>query len=908
MHLRNTTILSCSVFFDGLPFKEKNRTTLFFIGSRWWLAAVFLCFAFVLPAQDLLQKRLHIKQPKGATVYILQDISQQTGIVFSYSNKICLNSTNDLSSAETSIQSILDQLFRLCPASYTVKGNKVIIEPMAKGTRRFVVKGFVRDYSSGEALIGANIYEPYILTGQNSNNFGFYSLALPEGVVSVYCSFVGCQTQSHSFYLDRDTILNFRLQSSVDIEQVDVLGTRKPGKVQSTATGIIDLPVEQIQNVPAFLGEVDVIKTLQMAPGVQSGSEGVGGLYVRGGGSDENMILLDDVPIYNVSHMLGFFSVFNADAINKVTMIKSGFPARYGGRLSSVLDIRLKEGNLEEYHGVASFGLLSSRLSVEGPVVKGKSSFYVSGRRTYLDLFSTPLQLKKDEKINYYFYDFNAKFNYILSSRDRLYLSVFLGKDDYATFFNYRTVPIIKKTKEVLQDVTINDETGSGWGNEIVSSRWNHVFGETLFMNVTLLYSNFRFFVEQLQNSYRNEAMGVFKQRYYSGIRDGGAKVDFDYFPTSSNHLRFGVNYTFHGFFPGIDVFQSTESDVAVRDTTVGEERFFRPEYHGYIENDFSLGDHVKMNLGLHFSALSAGKTNYGSFEPRVSFLYLLRDNLSIKTAYTEMTQYIHLVRSASIMLPSDMWLPVSDQIKPLRSRQLAAGVEWDINKGTSLSVEAYYKQQRHILTYRESSGLFNVEKDWASRLVSGNGESYGIEFFFHKKVGRMSGWLGYTLSKTENQFDQINQGKAFAANYDRRHDISLFNTFKFSEGTDLSFNWIFGSGYPVTLPTQKYYSPDLPTQSGLANGSGHDLIEGRNNFRMPAIHRLDLGLNFTSQKSWGTRIWSFGIYNTYSRQNPFFLYFGEKVDAETNTTVRVLKQYSIFPIPLPYARVTIKF
>ena len=908
MNLSNFTTHSCFAVFEVFPIVKNIKATFYFGKLRWQWVVLCLFISLAVSGQDLLQTRIRLQQGNGSTVEVLNEITKQTGIVFSYSNKICFNEVNELQVGEESLQFILDRLFRLCPSRYTSKGNKIIIEPLSDARRRYVVKGFVRDKKSGETLIGANLYDPYLLTGQNSNNFGFFSLTLPEGEVSIYCSFVGCQTQNSSFFLNRDTVINFYLHSSVDLDQVDVLGTRKPGKVQSTATGIIDIPVEQIQNVPALLGEVDVIKTLQMAPGVQSGSEGIGGLYVRGGGNDENMILLDDVPIYNVSHMLGFFSVFNADAINKVTMIKSGFPARYGGRLSSVLDIRLKEGNLNDYHGIASFGLLSSRLSVEGPVVKNKSSFYVSGRRTYLDLFSAPLQLKKDEKIQYYFYDFNAKFNYILSSRDRLYLSLFLGKDDYTAFFNYRTVPLVAEGSDAVRDVSIKDEAGRGWGNEIVSTRWNHIFGETLFMNVTLLYSNFRFTDRQIQNSYRNGVVGAFEQRYFSGIRDGGVKLDFDYFPNSSNHFRFGFNTTFHSFFPGIDVFQTSKSNGAIRDTTIGSSEFFRPEYHVYVENDFSLGEHVKMNLGVHFSALSAGTTDYGSFEPRISFLYLLRDNLSLKTSVTEMTQYIHLVRNSSIMLPSDMWLPVTDKIQPLRSRQYAVGVEWGINKGTSLSVETYYKRQRHILTYKESSGIFNIERNWSANLVDGNGKSYGVEMFFHRKTGRLSGWIGYTLSKTVNQFDEVNDGHEFNANYDRRHDISIFNTIKFNEGTDLSVNWIFGTGYPVTLPTQKYYSPNLPTQTVGENSSGHDLIEGRNNFRIPSVHRLDLGLNFTSQKKWGTRIWSFGVSNAYSRQNPFFLYFAEKVDPETNKTVKVLQQYSIFPIPLPYVRVTIKF
>lgn len=861
-----------------------------------------------MEAQNSLGKRVNIKNATASTVDILKEMTAQTGVVFSYSNKLCLNKVNEPFVSEGSIQLVLDHLFRLCPAKYQERGNKIIIEPTV-GRRRFIVRGFVKDEASGEVLIGANIYDPFLLVGQNSNNFGFYSLALPEGEVSIFCSFVGCQTKSNSFFLEKDTMIDFSLQSSVDIEQIDVLGTRKPGKVQSTATGIVDIPVGQIQKVPSFMGEVDVIKTLQLAPGVQSGNEGAGGLYVRGGGSDENMILLDDVPIYNVSHMLGFFSVFNADAINKVTLIKSGFPARYGGRLSSVMDVRMKEGNMEEFHGQVSIGILSSRVTAEGPLVRGKSSYSISGRRTYLDILSTPLQLKRDQKLKYYFYDLNAKLNYTISSRDRLYLSVYTGKDDYNTFFNYRSISLTQKDDALLKDVAVNDETGSGWGNQIAALRWNHVFGEKLFMNVTTLFSDFRFFVEQLQNSYSGDNLGVSKQRYYSGIRDVGIKADFDYFPTSSNHIRFGVNAIHHAFYPGIDVFKAGYGSESVRDTTFGADKFYRPELHAYVENDFSIGNRVKMNAGIHLSALSAGThSTYYSVEPRLSVLYLFRDNLSVKAAYSQMTQYIHLVRNASIMLPSDMWLPVSEQIKPLRSQQWAVGVEWDINKVTSLSIEGYMKKQQNILTYRQSSGIFTLNHDWASRLVSGEGESSGIELFFHKKIGRYSGWLGYTLSKTTNRFEEVNDGRSFPANYDRRHDLVLFGFYQVSDWIDFSGTWTLGSGYPVTLPTQKYYKPNEPTQPDDKSEGSNSLIEKRNGFRMPYSHRLDLGLNFTKKKSWGTRIWSFGVYNTYSRQNPFFLYFADKHDSQTGQTSKVLKQYSIFPIALPYARVTIKF
>lgn len=894
---RNVTLptsLSLSIF--------GSRTFRFF----WIGLSLHLVFAVDSVAQaSMLDRNVEVVLREGTVGELLAELQQKSGIVLSFSNRLCLGKHIKFTSRAGTLRFFLDQLFADCPANYVARGQKVIIELLEKSPGKYIVKGFVVDHSSKERLIGANIYEANLLIGSASNSFGFFSISLPSGKTHLKCSYVGYQAYEEEFDLKCDTTLTLVLQPSIDLGEVSVWGSSIPEQVFQTSIGVVDFPVEQIRNVPAFMGEVDVLKAIQMAPGVQSGNEGIGGIYVRGGGADENMVLLDDVPMYYISHLLGIFSVFNADAIHKVTMIKSGFPSRYGGRLSSVFDIRMKEGNLEAYHGSASLGLISSNVSVEGPIVKHKSSFSFSARRTYLDLFSTPLQLRNDEKFRYYFYDVNAKLNYIFSPRDRLYLSLFTGQDDYSTLYNYKTVTIPTSDGTSQRELVLNDENGSGWGNWVMSTRWNHVFGEKLFSNVTLSFTDFRFYVDQEQSKYDNEVLQFYAQRYFSGIRDGSLKIDLDYFPSSNHHLRMGGSVTYHVFYPGVDLFSMNGLDGAVSDTLLGNARFHRPEYHAYVEDDFSLGRRFRMNAGLHVSALFTGTKYFFNLEPRLTGAWLVAPKMSVKASYTKMSQYVHLVRSASIMLPSDMWLPVSDQVKPLLSHQMAAGIEYEVRKGTSLSAEVYFKKQKNILTYTNSSGIFDLSGNWYERLTAGEGESYGLELFYHRKVGRFTGWLGYTLSKATNRFAQINGGEPFAANFDRRHDISAFGLFKIKEGVELAANWLFGTGHPVTLPTEWYLEPELP---GSNAGSGHAWIGNRNNFRMPNLHRLDLGLTLTRPKKWGSHIWSFGIYNVYSRQNPFFLYFAENKQAVDESASRTLKQFSLFPIPLPYIRYTIKF
>ncbi len=872
------------------------------------IVLLFLMMANHTKGQNVLYDFVELESKTSSTEAFLKEIEDQKGIIFSFSNKLCFEDEVTLSKQSASVREILNELFINCPSNFLVRGNKIIIEPYTGIPGKYVVRGFIRDSKSKESLIQANVYDPEQLLGTVSNNFGFYSISLPSGFLQLSCSYVGYESQDIIINLQSDTVIHFNLKSSADLAEVAVVRSKVPNKVKSTRTGTIDVPIEQIKNVPVFLGEVDIVKSIQLLPGIQSGGEGLSELYVRGGGPDQNLVLMDDVPVYNVGHLLGFFSIFNADAVNHVSVVKGGFPARYGGRLSSVVDIRMYDGNREKHKGVASIGILSSRIAFEGPISKDKSSFSMSFRRTYLDLFTSLLQFDEVDKSRFYFYDFNSKFNFRLSDNDRLFFSAYAGKDQYGLQYNEQVVEIGQADVGTqAQSFKTFDESEVGWKNYVFSSRWNHIFGNKMFSNLTLSYSDYRFFIQQKLNYQTDGAWSVGNQNYYSGIRDYSAKIDFDYLPSPNHYLRFGANLTAHSFYPGIDVlFQEISSGEPI-DTTFGGNKLYRPELRMYLEDDFNLSDKIKVNIGGHFSLFQTESKHYWSAEPRLSARFLVDDNLSFKAAYSHMTQYMHLLRTASVAMPTDLWLPVSDAIKPMRAQQAALGIEYEFANGFSLSLEGYYKIFKDILSYKESAGYFDFSSNWEDKLTSGNGVSQGIEILLHKKTGDLSGWMGYTYSKSVNQFDELNNGNEFPADFDRTHDLSIYALYKISNRVDLSGTWTFGTGNPITLPETKYYAPDLPTAEKPFNSNYNQFISERNGYRMPNFHRLDVGVNFKKETNYGSRMWSFGVMNTYGRQNPFFLYFSD-TETETGEVQRSLKQFSLFPFPIPYARFTIRF
>ena len=750
----------------------------------------------------------------------------------------------------------------------------------------YTISGYVQDNESGENLIGVSIYDKATFKGTSTNQYGFYSLTLDEGMYEILYSFIGFKTISKNINLNKDIRLNISLDSDAILtEEVIVTGERLDKNVSSSDMSQAKIAVSNIKQIPVILGEVDILKAAQLLPGIQSGGEGNSGLYVRGGGPDQNLILLDEAVVYNAAHLFGFFSVFNADAIKDINIIKGGMPAEYGGRLSSVLDITMKDGNNKKYQADGGIGLLSSRLTLQGPVQKNKSSFIVSGRRTYIDVLSDPF-IGEENAFNgsgYYFYDLTTKINYRLSDKDRLYLSGYFGRD----VFNFAN----SKNGFAIQ---------IPWGNATTSLRWNHLFNDKLFMNTSLIFSDYRFEF--------NLAQQDFELKIFSGINDWNTKVDFLYQPNQRHTIKFGTNYTYHEFTPGNATGKSGE-------VVFEPEEIFR-QYSNegalYFSDDFEISDVLKVHAGLRYSSFqhsgyisfrdyikndfTGSDDNYRHMEPRLSFRYKLSTSSSIKGAYTQNYQYIHLASTSSVSLPTDLWVPSSKAIEPKFADQFAFGYFKNLNDNMyETSIEAYYKEMTNLIEYKE--GILpedNTNSNSDDAFTFGDGDSYGLEFLVKKNKGKTTGWIGYTWSKTTRFFDEVNNGNAFPAKYDRRHDLSITATHKYSNKWTFSSVFVYATGNSITLPTERY----------VIGENIYTEFTSRNGFRIDPYHRLDIGATYTPKKKRKYQSsWNFSIYNLYSRKNPYFIYFAleapEGVDGslvEGNLTPKAY-QVSIFPI-----------
>ena len=775
-------------------------------------------------------------------------------------------------------------------------------------SQTFTISGYIQDLSSGEKLIGANVYNEATGEGTITNNYGFYSLSLPGNQsVEITFSYIGYQNEVRKINLSANQSINVDLTASITLDAVEVVAEKNKRIERETQMSVAEVPMAQLKKVPALLGEVDVLKALQLLPGVKSGGEGQSGLYVRGGGPDQNLILLDGVPVYNASHLFGFFSVFNADAIKDVKLIKGGYPARYGGRLSSVLEINMKDGNINEFKGTASIGLISSKLTLEGPINKGKTSFIVSGRRTYLDVLARPFIKKgfknegQDGSVGYYFYDLNAKINHKFSDKDRLYLSSYGGRDRF--FF---------KTKDLEGDTRDFADNSLAWGNFTTALRWNHVISPKMFVNTTATYSDYRLKTDFEFGSNRSsdpDYVDAFGLNYISGIEDLGLKVDVDYVPNPNHFIRFGANVIKHTFKPGeFSLYNESSNENFSFKDTIGQANIGAVETGLYVEDDWNISKNMKVNAGLHFSSFLLNEESYFSLQPRVSSRFLLPKDWSMKASFATMRQYINLLSFEGIGLPTDLWVPSTDKIKPQDSWQAAFGTAKTINDSYELSVEVYYKKMNNLVAYKDGAGVFQTD-DWQNRVVQGKGDAYGTELFLQKKEGRLSGWVGYTLSWTYRNFPDIDNGARFPYRFDRRHDFSIVGNYNITPKINLAATWVFSTGNAVTLAGTRYDGTLPQTDNEFFGYSGNDIevFGNRNNFRMRSYHRLDIGVNFTKKKKSYERVWSFGAYNAYANNNPFFLYYGNTYDEITGNTKRVLKQTALFPL-VPYITWTANF
>jgi hypothetical protein len=750
------------------------------------------------------------------------------------------------------------------------------------------ISGFVRDKSTHETLIGVNVYDTNSLKGTATNNFGFFSISFSKNdSISLAFSYIGYEKSVLNFIADSSSKLEINLNSNNVLQEVQIIGdhNRIERRVEMST---IDIPVNQIKTLPVLMGEIDVMRAFQLMPGVQSGKEGTSGIYVRGGSPDQNLFLLDDVPLYYVSHIGGFISTFDANAIKSIKLIKGGFPARYGGRLSSVIDIRMKEGNMKEKHGEYTIGILSSKISLEGPIKKDTSSYFISARRCNVDLITRPISFfdsNKEAMNGYTFYDVNMKLNRKLSDKNRVLFSFYTGRDKiFLTAWD--------KSSVNNQEFKYKYRTNIKWGNIMGSVRFNHIYNTKLFSNLTVAYTRFSYSTDmnakQIETSGNNDE--EYSLEFNSGVQDLITRIDYDYYPNSNNKIKFGAAATYHTFTPGISSSFETGMNTE-QDTTYGADNIYALEFNVYLEDEIKLTDRWSANIGSHMSSYTVDENTYYSLQPRVSTNYLFRKNVSIKASYATMKQSVHLLSNSGAGLPTDLWVPATGKILPENSNQIAVGIAGTLpaKREIEISVEGFYKKMDNLIEYKEGTTFFSNNKEWEDKVeIGGKGMVYGIEFLLQKKEGRTTGWIGYTLSKNVRQFQNLNQGQVFPYKYDRRHDFSIVVNHKITDKISTSFTWVYGTGNALTIAKYQYNLIDN-TNGNYGFNQTH-IYNGRNSYRAPAFHKLDLSVSFVKKKKKGIRTLNISIYNAYNRKNPFFLYYKKKDDEMK------LYQLSLFP------------
>ncbi len=748
----------------------------------------------------------------------------------------------------------------------------------AHAQEKFTISGHISDAETGEALLGASFQVVELKNGGMANDYGFYSITIPAGVYTIRYSYIDHEQTEIKLTVDKNIVKNIALKPGMTVlEEIVVTAKPENENITSTDMGVVDLKPDEVRETPILFGEQDVIKTLLLLPGIGETREGASGFFVRGGDPDQNLVLLDEATVYNPAHFLGFFSVFNSEAIKNVRMIKGAAPAQYGGRLSSVMDVRMNEGNNKAYHLNGGLGLVFSRLTFEGPIKKDAGSFMVSARRTYADVF---LKLSKKEslkKSELYFYDLNLKANYKAGDKDRFYVSAYSGRDmlGYASEF------------------------GFDWGNATATLRWNHLFNDRLFLNSSLIFSTFDYVMNI--NDDGNDV------DITSGIEDVNLKEDFEYFISPRHSLRFGVDTIRHRFVPG--KIEASEGGT-INSYKVSDKYAY--ESAAYISHEYSPTDRLKFDYGLRaslFNAVGPGEAftydesgdvltqktyddnepieSYGALEPRVLSTFIIDDRQSVKASYARNRQYIHMLSNTTSGTPLDLWYPSTNIVGPGTSDQVSVGYFRNFRENKyETSFETYYKDLKGQVDYKNGANIL-LNKHVESELVFGRGWAYGAEFYLKKNTGKTTGWLSYTLSRTRRHFSDINEGRAYPSKYDRTHDLSVTGIYHRSNRWTFSASWVYHSGIAVTFPSGKYE----------IDGMTVNYYTERNGYRLPAYHRLDLGATWTHRKT--NRFESslnFSLYNAYGRKNAYAIFFRENEDNRDYTEAVRVSLFTFFP------------
>ncbi len=744
--------------------------------------------------------------------------------------------------------------------------------------QNITISGYVRDFNTKEAIISAAVFESYGKLGTTTNEYGFYSITVPiADTVYLISSRVGYQSEAKKISSKVNIRVDFFLDAkNIEMETVKVTG-KKSANVEKPQMGVINIPIQSIKNLPTLGGERDVLKIIQLLPGVQQGSEGTTGFFVRGGNIDQNLVQLDEATVYNPNHLFGLFSSFNINALNNVKLTKGGFPAQFGGRLSSILEITMKEGNKKHFQAEGGIGLLAANLTLQGPFAKGKGSYIISGRRSYVDLILKPFTPSSKKGTTYYLYDINAKANYDLNKNNRIFLSIFQGKDvaayTGANSLNY----------------------GINFGNSTATFRWNHIFGSKLFSNTSLIYNDYHLGLSSTQGGYY--------ALLYTGIKDYSLKSDFTFFPNSKHEIKFGGVFINHTLYPAAASASIPKKGNKITINRADIAKKYSNELTFYINEEWKINKKIAISTGLRVPTFISSDKIYTKLEPRITTKYSFNKNTSIKASYTIMNQFLHLIPNSTASLPTDIWLSSSNLVKPQSSTQYALGLFKNFkDNGWETSVEVYYKDMKNQVLFKEGTQIV-ISTNLEDIVTFGKGKSYGVEFFVKKNIGKFTGWASYTLSKTTQQFQNLNFGNPFPFTYDRRHNLALAGTYEFNKKWSVSANFIFYTGSAFTLPSGR-----IPV---AANGTLYDGIyydyTSRNNARLRSYNRFDISFSYKkSRKIFGKKYESelaFGAYNVYSRQNPYFIYL--TVDPVSRQPQA--KQVSLLPI-IPSISYNFKF
>lgn len=905
---------------------------------RNWFTYISVCLLCMMNAETLMAQAMSEDEVRTVTLNlqkaslpdILGEIEKQTGVTFSYESSLLKEfQKTSFKVKNEKLSDCLKRLFANYPISYKLTGNIVVLKRKQK---QVTISGFVRDESSAESLIGASVYDQGSHRGVATNSYGFFSLSLPlpaqqESLsVRIHSSYIGYEGQTFIFpALSGDTLLSINLKPNASIGEVLITGTETArATVHNTQMGALEVNQATLKATPTLFGESDIIRTLQLTPGVSSGTEGISGLYVRGGNSDENLFLIDGNPVYQVNHLGGLFSAFNSDAIKEMDFYKAGFPARYGGRLSSVVDVKTKEGNMKEYHGSATLGLIAGNLSLEGPIIKDRTSFQIALRRTWLDVITAPAFaiVNKKEKDSgstiggrYAFHDLNARIDHRFSDKSRLYVSLYNGNDVLKA--KYSDAPS-KGYENVYSE---SNDSYMRWGNLVASAGWTYAFNSKLFGKLSGFYTRYS---SKINYKYKrtlgweghddyleihDEATNV------AGITDFGIRTSFDYQPLSNHHIRFGGDYLIHYFQPEynhIKALDTDQPDSMQISKTISDSKLWAHELSVYGEDDWTLSEAFRLNAGLRFSLFNIEHKTYAGVEPRVSLRWLLSPQISLKASYARMNQYVHLISNSYMNLPTDSWMPVTRKLKPLISDQVSLGGYYNWNQMLDFSIEGYYKKMNNLLEYKDGYSLVPSMVSWEDKMASGEGHAYGLEFMVRKQAGRTTGWIGYALSWADRRFDEINNGKRYPSRYDNRHKLNIVVMHKLTKNIELSAAWTYSSGNYTTLSLENYQGGTLHKPGDNAYTNDLNYYDGRNNFQLPAYHRLDLGVNFYRPKKNGRMgIWNVTLYNAYCRMNYMMVHKTsafDYIDENGNYHSKpVFKMIGFLPI-IPSVSYTYKF